>query len=188
MGKVKKGGWLDKVLHSTERFIVNATPYVMVLLALLLIAEFTMDLHEYYTTVEFIDTFIIVFFILDLVFKYTHTVAVSRFVKLYWVEIIAVFPFYHLMRFFTEVAGIGEIITGGQKLTHEALLVRETELVAREARVVREVRILREIELFGREMPVLGRITRFFQQLGRLIYARLHFTNASMGHHDQKHR
>ena len=105
---------------------------------------------------EILRYVIVSFFVIDLMFKWHHTPKLSKFVKLYWIDIIAVFPFYLLFRVYfvaRELIGAGEQI---QKVLHEAVLLRETKILrqagitstfAKQGRIVqtiaRSLRILR---------------------------------------------
>ena len=144
--------WLEAV----ERIVDKAVPYVLVLLAVLIIMEFTHVADPYHDVFVTIDYFIVAFFVIDLCFKWYHTRDVLKFVKLYWIDIIAVFPFYAAFRLYfaaTELFAAGESV---QKVLHETVLLRETKLLreaeygakfAKEARfirvIARSLRILR---------------------------------------------
>lgn len=177
-----------KQLDRIEHVVVKATPYVMVALALLLVAEFTIDTHSYEPWVTLLDWWIIAFFVVDLSFKYAHTRNVLTFAKLYWLELLAVFPFYLLFRVFAAFGTVGEVVTDAQKFAHEAALARESEIVSKEAKVLRETRLLRDVELFGREAGASGRILRFSQRLLRLVAARLKLGYTALVHHGQTHQ
>jgi hypothetical protein len=171
---------LHYLLHKAEWFVDKATIPILILLAIVIVLEFTVNLGDYEHYVMLFDYFIIAFFIVDLLFKYGHTKTVLRFVRLYWLEILAVLPFYYLFRFFSGFAALGETVGEAQKLTHEALLTRESELLAREAQVLRETRMIREAEVIGREAELGSRIVRFFQNTYRLIAARLHLATQAV--------
>ena len=143
-------------LHSIERFVDEVIPYMLVLLTIFIVVEFTGVAEEYHSYIIWADYVIVSFFVIDLMFKWHHTPKLSKFVKLYWIDIIAVFPFYLLFRVYfvaRELIGAGEQI---QKVLHEAVLLRETKILrqagitstfAKEGRIVqaiaRSLRILR---------------------------------------------
>ena len=111
------------------------------------------DLHNYEPWLTVIDSVIIFFFVIDLVFKWIKTKNVRKFLRLYWLDIVAVFPFYLGFRAYTEIAGlflIEEVAETGQKVAHEAVLLRE-------ARLARETRVA------GRGIRTGQRILRFFR-------------------------
>jgi hypothetical protein len=178
---------LHRHIHTAEWFVDKATLWVLGILTLLIIAEFTIDLAPYEHYVTVLDIFIISFFITDLSFKYAHTTTLLRFVRLYWLEIIAILPFYYLFRFFSGVGAIGESVAEAQKITHEAMLTRESEIIAREAKVLREARLFREAELLGRESEFGSRIVRSVQYSYRLLVARLNLAHRAISDHAIKH-
>ena len=178
---------LHRILHAVEWFIDKATIYVLIVLTLVLIADFTLDLTAYDRYLVWFDVFIVVFFLLDLVFKYAHTMSTLRFVRLYWLEIVAVLPFYYLFRFFSGIGTLGQSLTEAQQITHEALLTRDTELLAREAKVLREARLFSETEMASKEAEVGSRIVRFVQQAYRVVAARLNLAHQAVSDQSMEH-
>ncbi len=151
--------WLDKI----DRFVDAAIPYLLVLLAVLIILEFSDIAKDYHDTIIKIDYLIIAFFVVDLCFKWHHTRNVSKFIKLYWIDIIAVFPFYTLFRVYYIAA---ELLTAGeqtQKILHEAVLLREAK-------------VLREAESAAR-FAKQGRLVRLLARGLRVLRARLYITH-----------
>ena len=119
---------LKKLEHFTDRII----PYLLILLAIVLGIEFFFkDIAEkYYSLIFSVDITIIVFFSLDLIFKFNRVRKIKLFLKKYWLDIIAVFPFFLLFRVVEEVFAIFRISTElgeGQKFFHIGL---ETEKLA----------------------------------------------------------
>lgn len=170
--------WLERI----EKFVDESIPYMLVLLAVIIAVEFFHLADAYHKYIVLADYFIITFFVVDLCFKWYHTRKVVKFVKLYWIDIIAVFPFYTIFRLYAiaaEVIATGETF---QKFLHEAVLLRE-------ARFARELRILREAEesaKFARE----GRLVRVFARGLRLLRARWyvvhhHFRKLSEGYRSE---
>jgi hypothetical protein len=176
-----------RALHAVEWFVDKATIYVLILLTLVLIADFTVNLTPYDNWIFVFDIFIVSFFLVDLVFKYAHTTSALRFVRLYWLEILAVLPIYYLFRFFSGIGAIGESVAEAQRLTHEAMLTRDTELLAREARVLREARLFSEAELAGSETAIGARIVRFITYSYRVIAARLNLAHQAVSDHTVEH-
>lgn len=154
--------------HHFEWIVDVVVPYLLVLLAALLILEFLVDLQHYEPWVSIADYVIVSFFVLDLFFKWNHVRNLRTFVKLYWIDILAVFPFYLMFRLYGLLAGVligGEEIAVGQKIAHEAVLLREAEL-GKEAKLIGQVRLVNGI--------------RFVQRLFRIIKARLHIARKEM--------
>ena len=152
--KYKLPPWLETI----ERFVDRAVPFMLVLLAVLIAIELLNIGEAYHGVLVKIDYFIIVFFVVDLCFKWYHTRDVLKFIKLYWIDIIAVFPFYTFFRVYlaaTEFFVAGE---QAQKFMHEAVLLREAKL-------------LREAE-FGAKVAKEGRFIRVIARSMRLLRAR----------------
>ena len=156
--------------HGFEKFIDKSIPYLLIALAVVIIIDnplfVLVDLHQYEIPVLFFDTIVIFFLVADLVFKWFHIRNAKKFFKFYWLELIAVFPFYLVFRlyvFAAEIAKAGEEVN---RILHEAILTKEANLL-REARFVQEAeKTLREARPFIR---MLRSISRFF----RLIVLRL---------------
>ncbi len=151
--------WLERV----ERFVDYALPFMLVLLAILIVLEFFKIAEKYHDVILWLDYGVIAFFVIDLCFKWYHTRNVLKFIKLYWIDIIAVFPFYTVFRFYLAAS---EFIVAGeqaQKFLHEAVLVRETKL-------------LREAE-FASKVAKEGRVVRMIARGLRVLRARWYVTH-----------
>ena len=157
-------------IKKIEEWIDTSIPYALFVLLILLILEFTADTTPYEKIILFIDEIIFILFVADLCFKYWHVNNTLHFIKLYWIEILAVFPFYLIIRAYTTLLELSRGIEETQKVLHEAELLKETRVfeegkVLREARLAEEAKILRESRLF--------RVTRVIQRGFRLLYGRL---------------
>lgn len=155
-------GFLGKL----ERFVDRSIPFWMIILTVLIVLENPLWVFIHLSDYPFIgilESLMVLFFFIDLVFKWFTVRHWSKFVRLYWLDIIAIFPFYLVARVWisiTALARLGEELGEGQKFLHEFLLFRETELI-REARLVKESGILREIRPFIRMLRTLQRFLRF---------------------------
>jgi len=141
-----------------EAIVDKLVPIVLIALALLIVSGLFVDLHEYEPWVSLIDSFVISFFIVDLYFKWRSVHGMKEFFKMYWLDLLAVFPFYLLFRFLifaTEIARVEE----AQKFLHEAALLRDTAKGAREIKAVEESSKL--IRFLERSIRPLQRIIRF---------------------------
>jgi len=161
---------LKKLEHFTDRII----PYLLILLAVVLGIEFFFkDIAEkYYSLIFSVDITIIVFFSLDLIFKFNRVRKIKLFLKKYWLDIIAVFPFFLLFRVVEEVFAIFRISTElgeGQKFFHIGL---ETEKLAKEEKALRELAELQKeteltrTRLFARffRLPRLTKVFPFYEK------------------------
>ena len=92
---------LKRLEHLTDRII----PYMLVVLAIILIAEFFFKdiAFVYHNIITTADLIIIFSFSLDLAFKFNRVRKVKLFLKKYWLDIIAVFPFFLFFRLVEEV-------------------------------------------------------------------------------------
>ncbi|MBI2507884.1 hypothetical protein HYV89_02925 [Candidatus Woesearchaeota archaeon] len=161
---------LKKLEHITDRVI----PYLLILLAAILIVEFffkeiALAYHNLITTGDLI---IVLFFSMDLAFKFNRVRKVKLFLKKYWLDIIAVFPFFLLFRLVEEVFFLFRLspeLSEGQKFFHIGL---ETEKFAKEERALRELAELQKetrltrTRLFARffRLPRLIKIFPFYEK------------------------
>ena len=155
------------VLGKIERFVDKCIPFALIAITIILILEnpfwILVHLENYEPWIGIIDLIIVLFFVVDLIFKWFTVRHWKKFVKLYWIDIIAVFPFYLATRAWISIASLvrlGEEFGEGQKFLHEFLLLRETELV-REARLVRETELFKEFKPFMRALRSVQRFIRF---------------------------
>ena len=154
-------------IQKIEEWIDTSIPYALFVLLILLVLEFTIDTTPYEKIILFTDEIIFVLFVTDLCFKYHHVNNTLHFIKLYWIEILAVFPFYLLIRAYTALLELSKGVEETQKVLHETMLIKEARSleIGREARFAEEAKILRESRLF--------RVTRVIQRGFRLLYGRL---------------
>src|SRR3989344_2798204 len=96
---------MKKMWHRVELFIDNIIPYSLVLLFALVIVElaFSELIEPYAIYVTIVDYAIITIFVADLVFKYIKVRRIPTFLRKYWLDILAVFPFFLLFRVFEGV-------------------------------------------------------------------------------------
>ncbi len=166
--------WLEAV----ERVVDRAVPYVLALLTLLIILEFTRVASAYHDFFVRMDIFIVAFFVIDLCFKWYHTREVLKFIRLYWIDILAVFPFYAVFRLYfavTELFAAGESV---QKVLHETVLLRETKLL-------RESEYAAKLAKEGRFVRVIARSLRILR--ARWYVAHWHLHKVSRGY-SQHHK
>lgn len=83
-----------------EIFIDGLMPFAIILLVLITVLElfFSPFVKPYIWLTDLIDLWILVIFIIDLVFKFKHAKSIPYFLKHYWPYIIAVFPFFLVVR------------------------------------------------------------------------------------------
>ncbi len=157
-----------KFLRWFEWFTDLIIPYLLVVLAIELLTDnpfWTLySLEHFEPFVTWFDHFILFFFVVDLCFKWFHVQNLPKFVKLYWLDIIAVLPFYLGFRVYARFAGIalaGEELVEAQKIAHEAVLARETRLIEEAAKLAKEEAILKESRPVIRALQSVERSLRF---------------------------
>ncbi|HLC52327.1 MAG TPA: hypothetical protein VJI98_03745 [Candidatus Nanoarchaeia archaeon] len=133
-------------LHWIEIIIDKSIPFLLVLLLLIIVGEFWFHdfVYKYRTIADILDSFIIIVFVIDLVFRYNRIRNFPKFLRASWLEILAVFPFFLIFRVIETAAGVfeaGEVLTRTQKVVHVGLeiepevakAIKEGELIAKEA-------------------------------------------------------
>lgn len=167
------GPFAKKLEHLIDLLI----PYALVLLIGILIIEFAEpQWMEEYPIIHYLDYLIVTIFIIDLLFKYHHSKTIPFFLKTYWLEIIAVFPFFLIFRLLDGLGlltfAIGETaIKEGQGVVHATQGVsKEAEAVAKTLSTAeKEAAALgRTVGAVEKEAAAVGRLTRA-QRLTRFI-------------------
>lgn len=135
---------MNNFLIKLEKIIDTIIPPLLIILLLVIIGEFAFKefMHHYSIYVDIFDGLLILVFAIDLSFKYNRMRKFKPFVRKYWLEILAIFPFFLIFRVYEQLAylfgGLVEIITPSQKILHESLEVEK--IVARESRVAELLR------------------------------------------------
>lgn len=129
---------------------------MLVLLGVLIILEFTHYVDDYHDFLMWLDYFIIAFFIADLCFKWYHVHNYLKFIKLYWIDLLAIFPFYTVFRVYRFAAEAAIATEEAQKFVHEAALLKE-------AKILREAEISSKILKEGKFVRLFARILRVFK-------------------------
>ena len=118
---------MKRWMHKIEVWVDKAIPPCLIVLLVVIILELGFDdmvehyhLHPYILVADYI---VIGIFVLDLVFKYMRTRHIPKFVRKYWLDILAVFPFFLIFRAF-EFA-IGSWGHTAQTVLHEGLEVEK---------------------------------------------------------------
>ena len=117
----KEGRW-----YNVEVFVDRLIPYALAVLLVFIVLEvFFAARFQYYSFfVSALDGFVIGIFILDLFFKYRHIRSVPRFLRTYFLEILALLPAVLIVRALEEflvVTGMDDAI----KFSQEALEVSQ---------------------------------------------------------------
>ncbi len=135
------------------------TPTVVVI-AIMIIGELFFNFEKYEPWVTIADVAVVCVFGLDLILKYRRVHDTKKFVRLYWLELLAVFPFYLVFRGFSilqDFISVGPTSEVAQRALHESSLLRES----------------RELGVIAKEERLAGSAIRLVQRSLRLIAARL---------------
>lgn len=175
---MKKG---DNWYHKLERFVDHIIPYSVLVLLLMIIAEvgFTPYVEPYHKYVLALDYLIVCLFVLDLVFKYNRVRTFKDFLRKYWLDIIAVFPFFLLFRVYERLALLLRVSSTefreGQTIFHEFVevekgagkWVKEASSLSKEAEAAGKISrtrfIIRVVRPAAR-VPRLLKILPFFER------------------------
>ncbi len=154
-------------LHKTELFVDRVIPlFVLLLLAIIVIELFFPGIGEHYHIwITCADTIIVIFFVIDLLFKYLRIRKIPEFLKTCWLDIIAIFPFFLLFRLIERAVIIAEV-SGSfkqfQMLFHEGIEIeKETAKILEEGG-----KIAQEVEKTGKASRVRG-IIRVFKPISK---------------------
>jgi len=153
-------------LHKIELLVDKIIPYSLVLLLFLIIGEifFSEKVEPYSLYVSVLDGLIIFIFVIDLIFKYVRIRNFPKFFKKYWLEIIAVFPAFLVLRLVEEfiiIARLGETFESVGETAQSA--IHEVVGVEKEGKI-----LMREIERTGQGVSRLRYYHRFVKPLTRL--------------------
>ncbi len=161
-------------LHKIEVIVDKIIPYLVFILLILIVGEFTHYslIEENKDIVLILDYFIVGVFVIDLSFKYYRIKDAKTFFKKYWLDLIAVFPFFLLFRLVEEailVFRISSELGESQKILHTLIEAgRISRELSEEERVLREIQEATKLErttLFGRILRPLERIPRIWRML-----------------------
>jgi hypothetical protein len=191
---------MKRWMHKIEVIVDKAIPPCLILLLGVIVLDLGfhefVEAHHLHPYILVADYFVIFVFVLDLIFKWQRTKHVPLFMRKYWLDILAVFPFFLLFRLFEGSAGafsfvLSESTQTAQQLLHEGLevekegarLLREGEKFTKEgSRVAREAEKFTKLGRSPRFMrflrPIL-RIPRFFKAIPKM----LHFYEKPHGEH-----
>lgn len=161
-------------LLKLEKLTHKIIPYLIILLLFIIIIEnpfwSIMDLEPYSLEISIMDSVIVFFFVADLIFKWMKTRKIRKFLKLYWIDILAVFPFYLIFRTYSLFLRGAEITETAQEIVHETVLVRESKALE-EAKLGEEA--IKEAKPFSRILRASQRILRALKGRFYLTYRTL---------------
>lgn len=151
----------NKFLEKAEEIVDELVFPATILLGFLIIGHLFFHFEDYEPYATIADYFIISLFIVDLGFKWRHVHNLRKFFQFYWLDILAVFPFYLLTRTYL---GFAQFL-GGADLQE----VLHTVAGLRESRILKEIKVLRTL-----------RGIKLGQRIIRLIALRFRATHHKM--------
>ena len=118
-------------MHPIEKINRRLIPFALVILLFLIIAEifFSVEDPTLLLLFELLDITVVCIFAIDLWFLARKARSGREFVKEYWLDILAVFPFSLMFSFLARLfqsASLAERVVVGQAIVHESI---ETEKV-----------------------------------------------------------
>lgn len=145
-------------MHKVEAIVDKLIPPMLIILMFLIVVEIFFEefAHHYEFWIILLDYIVIAVFVLDVIFKYIRIHPFKKFLRKSWLDIIAIFPFAILFRFFEgffEIFAASELIKKSQSIFHEAVelekeagkIVKEAERVGKVARTTRFARFIRPV-------------------------------------------
>lgn len=149
-----------------EKFVDKTIPIILILLAIIITLDNPLwqiySLEAYEKQLSVFDLVVVILLVIDLYFKWTHIRKIKTFLRLYWLDIFAVFPFFLVFRTYIFVAEFVKAGEEAQRAFHEALLLRETK-------ILREAKFFQEIERFYEEERLAVRAYRTGVRAFRLL-------------------
>ena len=129
---------MNKIFERIEHFVDRVIPYLLAAIIIVVMVEFfNKELAEtYHSQIVSFDYVVVTFFVVDLAFKYNRVRDVPRFLKLYWLDILAVFPFVLALRLFSEAILISEeLVSASRNLFHAGVIIEEAATTAKVAEI-----------------------------------------------------
>ncbi len=153
---------MGKPASKFEVFIDSLIPFAIILLVVITVAElfFSGFIQPYWWLIDLIDLWIILIFVVDLWFKFKHAKSIPYFLKHYWPYIIAVFPFFLVLRVL-------------ERFYHISAISSESSIIFARyiANVLNDARMAKIAELF-----------RFINISARMLKATYFFENPRVRH------
>ncbi|MBI3033745.1 hypothetical protein HYY72_01150 [Candidatus Woesearchaeota archaeon] len=127
---------MKRWMHQAEKTIDSIIPPLLFLFLLLMAFEvfFPEQAALFKNHLDIFDTLLFLIIASDLFFKYQRMRSVPRFLKKYWLQIIAIIPFYVVFRFL-EYFQLAEYVSAGEKYVNQtqvfgkapALIIKQAE-------------------------------------------------------------
>jgi hypothetical protein len=162
-----------KIYHFLEKLTDKLVWFAIVALFFIIIIElFFHDFsYTYHSIISTLDYIVISIFIADLIFKYLRIRNIKKFLRSSWLDIIAIFPFFLVLRFlepFIFLTGLSGEIKEVQLIFHESLEIsKETSKIVKEAEAAGKLSRARYLTGFFRALirsPRFLKAAAFYEQ------------------------
>ncbi len=122
-------------MHKAEKVVDEIIPLLLLAFLAVIVLEtiFAKDAERFRHEIDLFDTALISVLAADLFFKYERIKSVPKFIAKYWIQIIAVMPFFIVFRLL-EYLQLTEFAATGTKLINETTMIgKGPALIIREA-------------------------------------------------------
>ncbi len=193
---------MKRWMHKIEVIVDKAIPPCLILLLVVIVLDLGfhefVEKHHLHPYIVAADYFVITVFVIDLIFKWMRTRHIPMFLRKYWLDILAVFPFFLLFRVFELAAGAFSFVVSESTQTAQSILHSGLEVEKEGAKILREgekfvkegSRVAREAEKFSK-LSRSSRFMRFLRPILRLprfikgIPKMIHFYEKPHGGHHE---
>ncbi len=142
------------LLEKAER--LNSKLIIPSIVVLMIVIVYDLFFHTTYPAISLmiriLDSTVLVVFITDLFFLALKAKSTTFFLKNYWLDILAVFPFSLIFRVvsqFSEAISLTERVALSQTIVHEGLEVeREAAAISKGGKATRFLRVITKSHLF----------------------------------------
>jgi len=155
--------------HKVEAVVDKLIPLALAALLVIIAAEifWPAAAEERHVLIQWVDWGVLAIFTLDVFFKFKRARSVPHFLRTSWVDIIAIFPFFLVFRFFEGLLGLiglSETAARSQQILHAGIEVeKEAELALKEgSRFARELSEATRAERLSKFLEPITRSTRLF--------------------------
>lgn len=160
---------MEKTLSRVKHFIDRILPYALVVLLVLIILEifFKELVQPYETIINTIDNIIVTMIAADLYFKWRRSHGIKNFLRSSWLDIIAVFPFFIMIRILEEAVILIRLTDTIESFDNFLEIERDSIRLAREiekeAKVSRTSFMKRFLKPFARS-PRFAKAFTFYER------------------------
>ena len=164
------------VWHKIEVIVDGLIPPILAALLIIIVGElfFSQQLAWYKHYADLFDGFVVLIFAADLGFKYERIRKLPKFLKKYWLQVIATIPFFLVFRLL-DFFNLADFIQKGQAFAHEEgvaattaiTIEKEVGAIAKEAskagEISRTAKLLNTFRAIGR-FPRMLNAAHFFEK------------------------